>query len=187
MPSKKTVNVHDVHEAQKTLFETNYTYWMEHVLFSFNWWFLIILSIIPWFFWWKFVDKKRLLEISCIGFLSMLIALCLDLIGTSFVFWSYQFNLVQMLLPLCTIDMTLLPILNMLLYQLFPKWKSYIVASIVVALIGTFLAEPLFVWMGIYILHSWEHIYSLPIYIAIAISLKWFMQKMKACQANAKK
>ncbi|MFD2210296.1 CBO0543 family protein [Virgibacillus halophilus] len=182
----KTVDIQDVMKSQRSLYETNYAYWMEHVLFSFNWWFLIIISIVPWFIWWKLVDKKRLVEISSVGLLSMVIVLTLDLIGSSFVLWTYGFNVVQMILPQITIDLTLLPIINMFLYQFIPRWKPYIVATIFVALFGTFLVEPLFVWMGIYILHSWKYVYSLPIYIAFSIGLKWVLQKTKTCQNNAR-
>lgn len=184
--SNEIADLDNIYGIQKKLFDANYVYWMEHGLFSLNWWFLLLLSIVPWLIWWKFVDKKRLMEISIVGFLSMIITSTLDAIGTSFVFWTYGQKLVQMLIPLSTIDMTLLPIVNMFLYQLFPKWKSYMVATIIVALIGTFLAEPLFVWLGIYILHSWEYIYSLPIYIAFTVFLKWLVQKMKTYQANMK-
>jgi hypothetical protein len=186
MQTRNTVDLQNVIEAQKELFEANYKYWMEHGLFSFDWWLLVISGIVPWFIWWKFVDKKRLLEICTMGFLSMVIVLLLDLIGSSFVFWTYKSKPIQMLLPLLTIDLTILPILNMFLYQLFPKWRSYIVASIFLALFGTFIVEPVFVWTGIYILHSWKYIYSLPIYIALAVGLKFCIQIIKSCQANAK-
>lgn len=182
MQMGNTVDIQDVIEAQQNFFETNYSYWMEHVLFSFNWWLLIILSIVPWFIWWKFVDKKRLVEISFVGLLSMVVVSFLDLIGGNLLFWTYGFNVVQMILPQITIDLTLLPIINMFLYQLIPKWKPYIIATFFVALFGAFFAEPFFVWMGIYIIHSWEYIYSLPIYIAISIGLKWILQKAKARQ-----
>lgn len=187
MQSDNSVDIQDVIEAQKNLFETDYTYWLEHGLFSFGWWFLVILSIVPWFIWWKLVDKKRLLEISTIGLMAMVIVSLLDLIGSSFVLWTYGNKPVQMLLPLLTIDITLLPVLNMFFYQWFPKWKSYIIANIILALFGTFIVEPLFVWLKIYILHGWKYIYSLPIYIAIVIILKWVLQKIKAYQANARK
>src|SRR5699024_12798695 len=78
-------------------------------------------------------------------------------------------------------------ILNMFLYQLFPKWKSYMIASIVLALIGTFIVEPLFAWGDIYILHEWKYIYSFPIYITFTTFLKWFVQKIKAYEEKMKK
>lgn len=180
------IDIQDVYEAQKNVFDTSYVYWIEHVLFSFNWWLLLILAIVPWFVWWKYVDKERIIEISLIGLLSMVIVTGLDIIGTSFAFWTYGFNVIQMITTMSTVDMTLLPILNMFLYQLFPKWKSYIIASIVLALIGTFIVEPLFAWRNIYILHEWEYIYSLPIYITFTAFLKWFVHKIKAYQKKAR-
>src|SRR5699024_7864604 len=110
----------------------------------------------------------------------MVIVTCLDIIGTSFAFWTYGFKVVQMLTTMSTVDMTLLPILNMCLYQLFPKWKSYMIASIVLALIGTFIVEPLFAWGDIYILHEWKYIYSFPIYITFTTFLKCFVQTITA-------
>src|SRR5699024_11643357 len=103
-----------------------------------------------------------------------------SIIGTSFAVSTYVFKVVQMLTTMSTVDMTLLPILNMFLYQLFPKWKSYMIASIVLALIGTFIVEPLFAWGAIYILHAWQYIYSFPIYITFTTFFKWFVQKIYA-------
>src|SRR5699024_12319074 len=112
-----------VYRAQNYQFEIKYAYWIEHVLFSFNCWLLLIIAIVPWFIWLRYVDKERIIEISLIGLLSMVIVTCLYIIGTSFAFWTYGFKVVQMLTTMSTVDMTLLPILNMFLYQLFPKWK----------------------------------------------------------------
>ncbi|HLR22461.1 MAG TPA: CBO0543 family protein [Pseudogracilibacillus sp.] len=187
MVHSANIDLQDVYEAQKYVFETNYAYWIEHVLFSFNWWLLLIIAIVPWFIWWRYVDKERIIEISLIGLLSMVIVTGLDIIGTSFAFWTYGFKVVQMLTTMSAIDMTLLPVLNMFLYQLFPKWKSYMIASIVLALIGTFIVEPLFAWGDIYILHEWKYIYSFPIYITFTAFLKWFVDKIKFYEEKMKK
>src|SRR5699024_12487469 len=140
MVHSANIDLQDVYEAQKYVFETNYAYWIEHVLFSFNWWLLLIMAIVPWFIWWKYVDKERIIEISLIGLLSMVIVTCLDIIVTSFAFWSYGFKVLQMLTTMSTVDMTLLPNLNMILYQLFPIWKTYNIVIIVFPLIGNYIA-----------------------------------------------
>src|SRR5699024_11940600 len=93
-------------------------------------WLLLVIAIVPWFIWWRYVDKERIIEISLIGLLSMVIVTCLDIIGTSFAFWTYGFKVVQMLTTMSTVDMTLLPILNMFIYQLFPKRTSYLIVII---------------------------------------------------------
>jgi len=181
---QKTVNVQDIFEAQKNLLEINYTYWIEHVLFSFNWWFLIILTILPWGIWWRFVDKKRIIEISLMGALVMISAVILDVIGVSLLLWLYTYKNIQMIPILSTIDLTIVPIVYMFVYQFFPKWKSYLIALVVVTTGSAFIAEPLFVWMDIYIQYSWKHMYSFFIYITIGIIFKWLIQKMKERQSQ---
>ncbi|UOR13670.1 CBO0543 family protein [Halobacillus amylolyticus] len=175
-------NIAPLYEAQKKLFETSYAHWVEHELFSFNWWFLLVITIVPWIMWWRLVDKKRLLEISFMGALVTVTAMFLDTVGISFLLWTYGYKLIQMVPTLNPVDFTVIPVCYMLLYQWFSKWKSYLIAHVVTAAGAVFIAEPLFVWMNIYTLHSWEYIYSFPFYIAIGVGFKWLIQKMKTRQ-----
>lgn len=180
----KPGDIETITEIQRHLLETNYHYWIEHVLLSFNWWFLLVLAIVPWILWWQIVDKKRLLEISFFGTLVMILAITFDTAGHSIVLWSYGYKLIQMAPSLSAIDLALLPVAYMLIYQLFPNWKSYIIVHVIFSAGGTFVVEPLFVRMGIYTLHGWEYIYSFPIYIAMGVVFKWLIMKMKAIQSQ---
>ncbi|QBP40235.1 CBO0543 family protein [Paenisporosarcina antarctica] len=180
----KTEYVQDIIELQNKLFEINYTFWIEHVLFSFNWWFLIIITILPWGIWWRFVDKKRIIEISLMGTLVMITSVFLDVVGTSFLLWGYAYKDIQMIPLLSAVDITILPIVYMFVYQIFSKWKSYLFSLIVAATGAAFIVEQLFERMDIYQLYSWKHIYSFFIYIAIGIVFKWLIQKMKERQAQ---
>lgn len=181
------IDIETITEIQRHLLDANYHYWLEHVLFSFNWWFLLVLTIVPWVIWWQVVDKKRLLEISLIGIFVAIIATSFDMAGHSLLLWSYNYKLIQMTPSLSAIDLALLPVSFMVIYQLFPKWKSYIIAHIIFSAGGTFVVEPLFAWMGIYTLHGWKYIYSFPIYIAMGVGFKWLIMRMKARQTRAKK
>jgi hypothetical protein len=182
MNQTKNESITEIYQAQKHLLDVTYSHWIDTVLFSFNWWFLMFLGLIPWFLWWKLVNKKRLLEILSLGLLVMITAFFLDSIGISFLFWTYKYKVVQMLPPLNPIDLTAMPILYMLVYQWFPKWKSFVVVHIVVAFLGACLVEPLFVHMKIYSLHTWKSVYSIPIYFAIGVSTKWLIQKIMNLQ-----
>ncbi|MDY0394183.1 CBO0543 family protein [Virgibacillus halophilus] len=176
------MSINDLKEVQELLFKTTYQRWMDDVLFSFNWWFLVVISILPWFIWWKLTDKTRLLEIIVVGFAVFGIATLLDVIGIVFSLWTYGYKIIQMFPPLTPVDMTALPIIYMLIYQWFSKWKTFLIAHVIMAAISTFIFEPLFAWMDIYVLHGWKYIYSFPIYIAMAAGVKWFVQKVIAIQ-----
>ena len=182
----KPVDIETITEIQRHLLEVNYHYWIDHVLFSFNWWFLLVLAIVSWIIWWLIVDKTRLLEISLMGAFAIILAITFDTAGHSLVLWSYGSKLIQMTPSLSTIDLALLPVAYMLIYQLFTKWKSYFIAHVIFSAGGSFVMEPLFVWMGIYTLHGWQYIYSFPIYIAMGIGFKWLIMKMDAIQTTAK-
>lgn len=56
--------------------------WLEHDLFSLAWWFLLVITVIPWIVWWRLADKKRLLELVCIGTMTSGISLVLDAVET---------------------------------------------------------------------------------------------------------
>jgi hypothetical protein len=173
------VSVNDLYEAQNKLSEVNYYYWVDHALFTFNWWFLLVLFIVPWFIWWNVVDKKRIFEVLTVGLLVMTLCSILDAIGIILGAWIYEVKVIHIVPQLISMDYTVLPISYMLFYQWFPKWKPYIIGHIVLAVLGSFIVEPLFVQMKIYRLQEWHHIYSLPIYIAIGIVVKWTVQHIK--------
>ncbi|MGF7056930.1 CBO0543 family protein [Brassicibacter mesophilus] len=165
-------------ELQQQLTNLEHKYWMDNVLFTFNWWILLCLFIIPWLIWWKFVDKKRLQEILLYGVIIMILSSILDDLGVASLLWAYPYQLLQVLDRLDAIDITVLPVIYMIIYQYFTKWKSFLLAHILLSSLFVFIAEPMLVWMNIYVPISWKIIYSFPIYIIIAIIVKWFTDKI---------
>ncbi len=171
-------------KLQKQLRDLSMNYWREHVFNTWQWWFNIAILILPVILWWKLVDKKRLLEIIVYGSLVSAFAIYFDTIGETSVLWEYPYLLIPMDYILIDVDYSILPVLYMLAYQYFHSWKSFIAANTVLSATYSFLAEPLFIQMGLYEIHDWKFIYSFPIYVAMAITCKWmtnfFMKKQTA-------
>jgi hypothetical protein len=168
-----------VEKIRRQLSENAHQYWINDNLFTWQWWLLIILSIVPWFIWWKFVDKEKLIEIALYGAFISMIASVLDVIGTNTVLWGYPHQPLWFLIPpLLPIDLTIMPVEHMLIYQYFPRWKGFVLTLLIVAVVSALMIEPLFNWAGIYILYSWKYVYSIPIYIAIAVVAKVIIQKL---------
>lgn len=63
--------------------EIRLDYWLEHVVFSWRWWLLIALLTIPWFIWWKVINRKRLPELTLVALFTLIIAVVFDEIETS--------------------------------------------------------------------------------------------------------
>lgn len=163
----------DIQEIRRTLREATNEHWLYNDLFRGNWWLNLVLTFVPWIIWWKIVDKEKVFQILTYGLLVSILSILLDIIGVNLVWWGYPDKLLPMVPPVFPIDITIVPIINMLLYQYFPTWKSFLKAKIVVAAAYSFIFEPVLVKMNLYALHTWKHWYSFPTYIIMALSLRW--------------
>lgn len=76
-----------------------------------------------------------------------------------------------------TMDWVLLPILLMTLIQFKPKVFP-IIKGLIFASINTFIGEPLFIWLGFYVIKDWHIFYSFPIYFVIFL-LAYRLSKVK--------
>lgn len=157
--------------------------WIKHFIFSTKWWVLLLLSIVPWFLWWKIVDKNRLKEILLYGLFIIIVSTFLDVIGWNYSLWFYPDTLLGLCTPLFPIDYTLLPISYMIAYQYFIKWKPFSIVILVMAFCFAFVIEPLTEVLNLYKTLNWEHFYSFPIYFLIGIFFKWLVSKIVSIEA----
>lgn len=155
-------------------------------LFSRVWWFEVATIIIAFVIWWKILDKERLLEITVFGLLVNVIAAFLDVLGTDFVLWEYPVRVLPQLPLLVPIDYVAIPVIDMIIYQKFPKWGKYILVSAITAAALAFIVEPLAVFIGQYKPITWKFVYSFPIYILINIIVKFVTERFKSMQTAAK-
>ena len=174
----------DVENAQRHLCDVARQYWLQHNLFTWQWWLLLSLTIIPWLIWWKFADKKRIIEILLYGVLIIIIVIILDTIGANLLLWTYPQRPLWFLMPLLLpIDISIMPVEHMLIYQFFPKWRSFVAALVILALFSAFVAEPLFTLGGMYKLYSWRYVYSVPLYVLKAVLVRLLVEKLREFQA----
>jgi len=144
-------------------------YWLHHDLFTWQWWLLLALLVLPWLLWWKLIDKRELRYLLMYGLIIMIFVFLLDELGSSLTLWSYPYMLYRLIPTMHPIDITVLPVLYMLVLYYFRRWSTFLPATVVMSAAFSFAAEPLFVLMDIYRLEEWRHVYSLPIYAAIAV------------------
>lgn len=155
--------------------------WLHESLFTFNWWLLLFTTLTFIIIWVIILNKKRMIEIIVFGLMVELIALGADVIGDFLVLWKYRY----LLLPFPTIleiHTAQMPIFYMIIYQYFTKWKTFLIAITIMALIFAFILEPLTAWLDIYRLYHWKYWYSFLPYIIIGVVLKFIIGKLKKKQ-----
>ena len=134
-----------------------------------RWWLLFVSIFFPWVIWWKAVDEERLFEILSFGLFWAAMATWLDLLGTTYDMWSYPFKLNPHITTLFPADVAVIPVMYMLLYQYGSNLKSYIAGSMVVAIIFSFIFEPLFVQLHMLDLKTWSHTKSVFSFFLLAV------------------
>lgn len=145
---------------------TLHTYWLETNYLTPQWWLIIFLCIISPVIWFKFVDKKRITEITLFGLFYGITAIILDAIGSFNLAWFYPYRLTPFLYPeLYPYDICVVIIPFMFAFQ---RWrndlKKFTFFTLFLSAGLSFLAEPFMEWIKIYREVSWKNIYSFPIY-----------------------
>ncbi|WP_280166612.1 CBO0543 family protein [Priestia aryabhattai] len=97
-------------------------YWKEEVVFTYQWWIMILILILPF----SMVDvgiKKIIMEIRLVGLFTSGIAFILDQVGTSLRYWVYPYTLTYLERDLwLPANFSMIPFFYMIIYQWFPKW-----------------------------------------------------------------
>lgn len=175
---KKFATFEETYTLQSVADAAGREFWLHNVVFTYQWWLLVAVTVIPIIAWWKFVDRRRFFEITTYGLLVSLVAGLLDAIGVETDAWEYKYDLVPLLDVFIAYDISILPVSYMAIYQYCRTWTSFALAHGVLSLVFALVSEPLLVYLDIYQLIKWKHIYSVPGYFLLAICIRWVMSKL---------
>lgn len=150
--------------------QLRYEYWLAYEAYTGLWWFLLSCWLLPWVIWWLIVDRKRIVEISFYGLVVMFVTTILNAVGSVQNLWAYTVKIIPFTPHLEAIDWSILPITYMLIYQYNSSWKAFIIAQTIIGLLYSFVGEPFTIYIiKTYLPLNWNYIYSLPIYLILAI------------------
>lgn len=170
----------DEQTLREKLRDISLEHWVHEDLFSFNWWLLLAASILPFFIWWRLVDKTRLFEILTFGLICAIFACFLDVVGVSFLLWGYPDKLFHFIPPLVPADFVVIPVSGMLIYQYFSTWKSYAAAAAGLGILFAYIIEPLFSLLDMFVLIHWKHTYSFIGFILFFLGIRLLMMGLKS-------
>ncbi|HMM22132.1 MAG TPA: CBO0543 family protein [Selenomonadales bacterium] len=172
-------------ELQRLLTRMRVEEWLQGGVFNFRWWLLLALFFVSAFVWYRLVDKRRLPEMVLYVGLTTIITLVLDEFGEELVLWDYPTDILPIFPPLTAVDLASLPMIYSLIYQYFGTWRSFTWATVIMATVFCFVLEPVLVWGGFYQLLKWRYYYGFPIYIALALFIRWMVVTIYALAEKA--
>lgn len=152
--------------------------WLNHDLFSWQWFLLVFVTIAAWVIFWKLADKRRLDELLLYGMIIMAITINLDEIGTELLLWTYPIKIMPLFPRMIAVDHAAVPVIYTLVYQYFDTWKGFTWAMLGVAASFSFIAEPMLELMDLYAVDNWKHYYGIPIYVLMAVMSRYIVKKV---------
>lgn len=185
--NKQSVTYTEVEKFIVKLRDISLEYWMNNVFLTWRWWVLIGLLIIPWLIWLKIVDKNRRQELLVYGFSISILGLTMDTVGNNLLLWGYPYQIVNGILPpLLPANLGVLPVTFMLIYYFFPTFKRFFITNVVVAACLSFIGQPIFKWLGFYVLTNWNYVYSFLVYIVMFLICYCIVRSTKPQKVNKK-
>ncbi|HUC91610.1 MAG TPA: CBO0543 family protein [Paenibacillus sp.] len=166
---KKDAQLYDKIAA---IHDEKYELWIEQVLFSWQWWVGVLLTVVPWVLWLCFRKKESTYRLLLSGLFIVFISSWLDFIGISAGKWHYHYDVLPLLPSFTPWDFSVLPVLAMFLIQIKPKVHPFL-KGIVYGAISAFAGEPIFIWLELYTPENWKTYYSFPIFVLIYLSAHW--------------
>ena len=149
--------------------------WLQSEVFSLKWWILLVLFCITAVLLWKKADKSRIVELSIYTGIIVVFIIVLDELGEELTLWYYPVDIIPLFPPMSAVNITCMPLIYMVIYQRYGTWGKFLIATLIMSTVFCFVFEPIFVWGGTYKMLKWKSYYGLPIYFAIAVSAKAFV------------
>jgi hypothetical protein len=164
----------DENEAKlQPILSEKFYYWVDNIIFTWQWWFGVGLTVLPWLAFCYFYHRKATFDrLLHVGFLVIIISVLLDTLGDQHGFWHYRFNVLPAVPTYFPWDFTLMPMSIMLLLIIKPMISHWIKA-VVFALAASYIGEPLFVSIHVYSPDRWKYSYSVPIQVVIYLTAHW--------------
>jgi hypothetical protein len=158
--------------------------WLSNTVFTWNWWFLVFLFIVPWIIFLKLLNRKKSSSIWFFGLVIIIITTFIDDLGSELNLWIYPYKFVPVSLLAWPFDFSIIPVSFMLIYQYFQTWKTFTIALLVLAVTFAFIGEPISVWAGTVYYFGWKYSYSFVFYILSGILARVFTQKCVSYSDN---
>jgi hypothetical protein len=151
------------------LHQAVYAHWAAEELFSPRWWAMVIVILFSYGLCFKLLDESRYTQIMLFGSLMAVSMGVIDTIGASYVLWSFKVRLLPIIPSLFLIDLTIIPLYYMLVYQYTSTWKEFTAWNVVASGVISLVVFPLMAIANIVQLINWKYVYFWPIIFFVGL------------------
>lgn len=166
--------IEELHRLRIETWEVKTVLWQQSFLTP-KWWFIAIVIAVSYAIWWKFADKRRIIELLLFGSFIAVARVIFDDWGITSGRWTYVIDLVPLGISLFLNDLTIVPLSYMLAYQYSPTWSKFLIRIVILQSAISFAFLPLLSTMGILVIHNWHVGYTFIIMVITATIMRAIM------------
>lgn len=176
MTTEQSKHLDKIYKMQENLTDTWIDYWQLYSnMGTWQFWFYLALLVIPLILLYVYIDRERALHIGFYGFNIHVWFTYIDALGIRNALWSYPYHAIPPLIGGFALDVSLVPVLFMLVYQWTIRHdKNYYLYAGTLSLVLAFLFKPALVAFGLFELNKWANFFHLFLgYFIVMLISKW--------------
>jgi hypothetical protein len=151
-------------------------YWFQYShMGTWQFWFNIVMLVVPLIFLYFFLDRKKALHIGFFGFNIHVWFTYVDVTGARFGFWSYPYQSIPFIPVSFGLDVSFMPVVFMLIYQYaLNNDKNFYLYALGMSALHSFVIKPIMYFFDLFHLYRGTEYYHLfLLLIPILVVSKW--------------
>lgn len=151
-----------------SVYQYKFDLWKDYVLFSWQWWLGILLTIIPTLLWFLFHNRDKTAKLLLAGLTAALTSAFLDTTCLFFGLFDYRYEVTPMGPNYIPWNFFVIPVLVIFSIQLYENVNIYL-KGLMLSLLMAFIGLPILKYLGIFKTYEWNYFYSFIILFIIFI------------------
>ncbi|WP_417900327.1 CBO0543 family protein [Bacillus haimaensis] len=151
-------------------------YWQEYSFFdTWQFWINLLFLVLPLIILWFKMDRSKAFHLGFYGFAVHIIFTYFDTALVRYGLLTYPYQAIPLVPVNFGLDVSLIPVIFMLLYQWTMKYKkNYYLYSLMLSAFLAFVFKPILLFLDLIIWHKWVNpFYLFLFYIVIFCLAKW--------------
>lgn len=170
--------VWELYNKLRDVYFEYYQLWKSEMFLTWRWWISLAIVVVPWTVWIILRKKGSTYRLLFAGFFVLIVSSFLDMLGIALRLWIYPVDLLPLMPSYIPFDFSALPVVTMLFIQYLPKVKP-VFKALAFAALGSFVFQPLMIWVGLYCECVWKNWYSFPILFLIYLGANFFATRTR--------
>lgn len=177
-----------IDEVSNHLTDLRWEIWLKHSLFTWQWWMLLGMCIIISVLFIIFIKKEKLVQAIAYFGIIFILNKYIDEVATVLDWYDYRIQLQPGIISSMTpANLFIIPMSLSLIYQRFPRWKSFLISLGFFSVCTSYIALPFLKMVDIYLEKTWNANWSFISLILMAVISKFIIDRTELIQIQNKK